>query len=455
MITDRISYFITQTAVKDIPQDAFALARLGITDFLGVALAGSREKQSKIITDYAQKMGGVPQASIIGGDFKTSPYLAALVNGTIGHALDYDDLAVSFTGHPSVFLVPAILAVGESISASGEDILTSYLIGYETVSCIAAPIIQSHYVQGWHSTATFGTLGAAAATARLLKLDGHQVRMALGIAASLAGGLRQNIGTMTKPLHAGEAAANGIQAALLAQAGFTADDNIIEAPLGFAKVFGHSSDVDWVKATENLGKTFFITSEAGLSIKPFPTCGFTHCAIDAALYIKDEHKVNADNIAEVELGTTPFDKQILIHHRPRTGLEAKFSLEYCVARALLSGEPRLRHFTDKAVTEPQVKSLMEKMKWVEKYPMPVMGTARAFGTKSVTVRLKDGQEYSKEVAIAKGMPQNLLTASELNGKYRDCAATVLSKQDVEKSLSMLSKLGEVKNIGELIRLFQR
>ena len=449
-ITDKVSHFVAQTAAKDIPQDALELARLAITDFIGVALPGSREKQSKIIADYAQKIGGVPQASLIGRDGKTSPYLAALVNGTTGHALDYDDMAISLIGHPSVFLAPAILAIGESIEASGEDVLTAYVVGYETACCIAGPVLQSHYVQGWHSTATFGSLGAMAAVARLLKLDHAQVRMALGIAASLAGGLRQNFGTMTKPLHAGKAAANGIQAALLAQAGFTADDGIIEAPLGFAKVFGHSGEVDWATSGENLGKTFFITSDIGLSIKPYPCCGFTHCAIDAALGIKEEHKVNADDIAEVELGVSPFDKQILIHHHPRTDLEGKFSLEYCVARALLSGEVRLKHLTDEAVAEPPIKSLIGKMRWAEKYPMPVMGTAEGFGTKSITVKLKDGKEFSKEVTIAKGMPQNPLTPDEFNSKYQDCASTVLSEEDVEKSLSILTNLQKVKNIKEVM-----
>jgi len=286
-------------------------------------------------------------------------------------------------------------------------------------------------------------LGATASVVWLLKLNVHQVRKALGIAASLAGGLRQNFGTMTKPLHAGKAAANGIQAALLAQAGFTADDSIIEAPLGFAKVFGHGEEVNWAEASENLGETFLITSTVGLSIKPYPTCAFTHPAIDAALYIKKEQGVNAADIAGVELGVSPFDNQILIHHRPRTGLEGKFSLEYCVARALLSGEVRLKHLTDEAVTEPRVKSLIEKMKWVGKYPMPVMGTPEGLGSKSVTVKLKDGREYCKEVTIAKGMPQNPLTSDEFNSKYRDCASTVLSKEDVEKSLFILTNLGKM------------
>ena len=455
MITEKVAHFVAGTQVRNIPQDALNMGRLGITDFIGVALAVSKEDQSNIITDYAKKMGGVPECSVIGAGFATSPYLAALVNGTVGHALDYDDIAVSLIGHPSVFLAPAILAIGESVEASGEDILTAYVIGYEAACGVAGPILQSHYVRGWHSTATFGSLGAAAAAAWLLKLNVSQVRMALGIAASLAGGLRQSFGTMTKPLHAGKAAANGVQAALLAQMEFTADESIIEAPLGFARVFGHNEEVDWAKASENLGKTFIITSKEGLSIKPYPSCGFTHPAIDAALYIKQEYKVNADDVAEVELGVSPFDKQILIHHSPRTGLEGKFSLEYTVARALLSGEVKLRQLTDEAVDEPQVKSLMKKMKWVEKYPMPVMGTAEGLGPKSVTVKLKESREYSKEVTIAKGMPQNPLTLDEFNAKYRDCVSTVLSEEEIGKSLSLLTNLRKVKNIKELMGIVIR
>lgn len=452
MITEKVAYFVVQTQVKNTSPQALDMGRLGITDVIGVTLAGSNERQSEIITDYARRMGGVPECSVIGADFKTSSYLVALVNGTVGHALDYDDLAVSLIGHPSVFLAPAILAIGESIEVSGADVLTAYVVGYEVVCCVAGPILQSHYVRGWHSTATFGSLGAAAAVAWLLKLNVHQVKMALGIAASLAGGLRQSFGTMTKPLHAGQAAANGIQAALLAQAGFTADESIIEAPLGFAKVFGHNGEVDWAKASENLGKTSIITSAEGLSIKPYPSCAFTHPAIDAALYIKKEYKVSADDIAEIALGVSPFDKQILIHHSPRTGLEGKFSLEYAVARAFLSGEVKLRQLTDEAVADLGVKSLMKKMRWVEKYPMPVMGTAEGLGTKSVTVKLKDSREYSKEVTVAKGTPQNPLTPDEFNSKYRDCASTVLSEEDVEKSLSILTNLQEVKNIKELMEI---
>lgn len=404
------------------------------------------------MVDYVRAMGGNPQASIIGSSLKTSPYFAALVNGTTGHSLDYDDIAVSLTGHPSVFLVPAIFAVGEILHSTGEDVLTAYVIGYETACHVARPVLQSHYTRGWHSTATFGSLGATAAVSRLLKLSAVQVKHALGITASLAGGLRQNFGTMTKPLQAGKAAANGVQAALLAQAGFTAAEDIIEAPLGFARVFGHDGDVDWAKVGTELGRTFLIIGVGGLNIKPYPSCGFTHCAIDAALQIRREHGFNPDEVATVELGVSPFDRQILIHHHPATGLEAKFSLEYCIGRALVSGGVRMGHFVDAAVSEPAVTSLFPKMKWVEKFALPVMGTAEGFGIKSVTLKLNGGREYCTEVAVSRGMPGNPLSTAELDAKYRDCASITLDGNGVRKSLAVLKNLSDVEDIRLLMEM---
>ena len=439
MLTEKIANFVSGIRTEDIPQEALDKARMGMTDFIGVALAGSQEEVGRLIREYGSRMGGVAEASIIADDTKTSPEMAALINGTIGHALDYDDMSVSPIAHPSVFLAPAILALGESIGASGLDALAAYVVGYEVAGCVAEPMFQSHYVQGWHGTSTFGSLGAAAAAARLLRLNPRQVRMAIGIAASLACGLRQNFGTMTKPLHAGKAAANGVQAAFLARAGFTADEGIIEAPLGFAKVMGHNDAVDWSAVGTNLGKTFVIAGPVGIAIKPYPSCGFTHAAIDGALQIAKQG-IKADRIVAIELGTSPFDKQLLIHHRPTTGLEGKFSLEYCVARALVSGEVRLKHFIDDAVREPAVRSLIEAMRWVEKFPMPVMGTPEGFGTKSVTVTLTTGEKASATVSVAKGMPTNPLSAPEFTAKFRDCASTVLSERAVEESLALLTAL---------------
>ncbi len=452
MLTQRIAEFVAGVGIADIPGEALDRARLGITDFIGVAAAGSREESSRLIREYGSMMGGAAEAGIIAASRKTSIEMAALINGTMGHALDYDDMSVAPIAHPSVFLAPAILAVGESIDAPCREVLASYVVGYEVACSIAEPVFQSHYVQGWHSTSTFGSLGAAAAVAWLLKLNPRQVAMAMGIAASLACGLRQNFGTMTKPLHAGKAGANGVQAAFLARAGFTADAGIIEAPLGFARVMGHRAEVDWAAVGTNLGKAFVIAGPVGIAIKPYPSCGFTHAAIDCALDIRQQG-IRAEEIAAIELGTTPFDKQILIHHRPATGLEGKFSLEYCVARALLSGAVRLNHFADGAVREPEALDLMERMRWAEKFPMPVMGTPEGFGAKSVTVTLAGGRTLESTVRVARGMPTNPLSADEFKAKYRDCASRGLSKEAVEESLSLLTGMpgtGSVRRLMEPI-----
>ncbi len=449
MVTQRIAEFVSQIRTEEIPQEALDKALLGMTDFVGVAVAGSREELGRIIRGYAERMGGAAEATIIAGNAETSPEMAALVNGTTGHALDYDDMSVSPIAHPSVFLAPAVLALGEGLGTAGREALAAYVVGYEVASCVAEPMFQSHYVQGWHGTSTFGSLGAAAAAARLLGLDPGQVRMALGIAASLACGLRQNFGTMTKPLHAGRAAANGIQAAFLARAGFTADAGIIEAPLGFARVMGHTGEIDWSGVGRDLGKTYVIAGPVGIAIKPYPSCGFTHTAIDCALTIAREG-ITAERIAAIELGTSPFDCQLLIHHRPQTGLEGKFSLEYCVARALLSGEVRLRHFTDEAVREPAVRRLIETMRWVEQFPLPVMGTPEGFGTKSVTVTLGTGETRSATASVARGMPTNPLSDEEFTAKYRDCASRALSPAAVDESLARLRAMHTAQSVAEIM-----
>ncbi|MFC2166159.1 MmgE/PrpD family protein, partial [Acidobacteriota bacterium] len=208
----------------------------------------------------------------------------------------------------------------------------------------------------------------------------------------------------------------------------------------FARVFGQDEKVDWTSVIESLGKSFLISSPEGLSIKPYPSCGFTHGAIDAAIALKNTYDIDIEAIDEIELGVSPFDKKILIHHNPKTGLEGKFSLEYCVARALVSNEVRLKHFTAESVTEPEVRSLAGKMKWVEKFPLPVMGTPEGFGTKSVTVKMKNGRSYSHEVPTAKGMPQNPLSTQEFKAKFRDCAAVYLDNDKTEKCWNLLSIL---------------
>lgn len=449
MITERIAHFIAEIDSKDVPDEAYKIARMAIIDFIGVALVGSKEETGIIISDCIREMGGKASSRVIGSAFKTTPHLAALANGTIGHALDYDDLSFTYGAHPSVTLVPVILAVGESAKASGKDILTAYIVGFEACAHISSPIAQSHYMHGWHSTGNIGILGATAAAARLLKLNVQQIKKAYGIAVSAASGLRYNIGTMTKPFHAGNAASNGTLAAYLARKGFTAREDAIEAPTGYARVFGCNTEIDWEKAAANLGKVFAIT-KSGIGFKPYPSCGGTLGVTDAAIYLRNLYKIDPAAIEQIILGVGPFENRTLIHN-PVKGLEGKFSMEYCTSRALLSGKVGLQDFTDEQVNQPEIRKLLACTKCEERYPMAVMGSdASGLNPQSITIKIRDGKEYFRETPIIGGMPITPMTEEQIENKYKDCASTILDKTAVEESLKMLKELPKLKNIKALM-----
>jgi 2-methylcitrate dehydratase PrpD len=451
MITDKVAHFIAEIDAKDIPDEAYKIARMAIVDLIGVALAGSKEETGNIMGECIKEMGGKESSSVLGKGFKTTPHLAALANGTMGHALDYDDLSFTYGAHPSCTLVPVVLAIGESIQASGKDILTAYIVGFEACAYISSPIVNSHYMQGWHSTGNIGILGATAAAAKLLKLDVTEIKRAYGIAASTASGIRYNFGTMTKPLHAGNAASNGILAVCLAQKGFTAREDIIEAPNGYARIFGCNEKIDWEKTSANLGKVF-VLARSGIGFKPYPSCGGTLGVTDAAIYLRNRYKIDPTRVERVTLGVGPFENRTLIHN-PVKGLEGKFSLEYCSCRGLLDGKLGLRDFTDEQVNQPEIRRLLACTTCEECYPMAVMGTdASGLNPQSVTIKMRDGTEYFRETPIIGGMPVSPMTEEQIEEKYRDCAAAALDVNEIEESMSLLRELKKLDNIKALMNL---
>jgi len=443
--TEIVANFIVDTSYEQIPSDVIKLAKRSILDGLGCMLAGTNEAAGRIVTQYVKEMGGNPEASVIGGGFKTSTPQAALANGTMGHALDYDDVAVNWLGHPTVALLPAVLAIGERERLSGRESLEGYIIGFEVAAKLGAAIGMGHYAWGWHATATLGTIGAAAAAAKMLRLGVHQTKMALGIATSLAGGSRQNFGTMTKPFHAGSASRNGTVAALLAKRGFTADEAILESPMGFGKLFSGGADYDIAKATKGLGTPFEILSP-GVNMKLYPCCYLTHRCIDAILHLIREYGIKAEDVELVECRTSDFVPQVLIHSQPRDALEGKFSMQYCMAIALLDGQIGLNQFTDEKVLDPKAQELLSRVSFVH----PEGGSFN----EAVTVKLKDGRELCHEVASPKGDPQNPMTDEELAAKYRDCAGIVLSPEETQNSLDMISHLEDLEDITELLDLLR-
>ena len=445
MVTKKIADFVIETGYDRIPKEAVETAKLAILDMLGAALAGTEEPAVEILTDYVKSMSAKEEATVIAGNFKTSMPLAALINGTSGHALDYDDASYSTLGHPTVALLPAVMAIGEKNRLSGKAALAAYVLGFEVMAKIAFGLGFDVYQNGWHCTSTIGVMGAAAAGARLLKLSPAEVQTALGLAGSLSGGLRQNFGTMTKPLHAGVAAHNGVMASLLAGRGYTSDNSILESPMGYAKVFSPNSDP--IRMSQDLGAPFDIVTN-GLAFKPYPSCRFTHHLIDAVLHLVNMHAVDADDVLAMDCRIFPVVTQVLIHHRPKTALEGKFSLEYCVARALLDRNVRLDHFTDKALSDHKVQDLMSRVRYhhVNDDTNEKLGEGGAMPPAGVKLILRDGTELSHTVKVPKGDPGNPMTADELIAKFRDCAARSLSPQKIDRCVEVLLHLELLEDI---------
>ncbi len=449
-ITKRLADFVVDTNIAGIPSEAREIGKQAILDCLGVALVGSLDPLAEKSVAFLQDVGGQPKAGVWGKKFKTSSPLAALANGAFGHALDYDDWSRPMRGHPTIPLLPAVLAVGEETQASGKEVLEAYLLGFEVEVKLGAVLNPYIFERGWHSTPVLGVLAAAAAAAKLLRLDSEKVQMALGIAASEAGGLRQNFGTMTKPFHAGQAAKNGVVAAKLAARGFTADKKIIEEKLGFANAFAKAESYDWRKIMDGLGHPFEILS-SGVGIKRYPSCARTHPAMDAMLELVLENNIHPADVESIACGGSYSTPKLLIHSRPQTALEGKFSMEFCLAIALLDRKAELSQFTDARVRDPKVQQFIKKVTF---FVRPDLKTVENSGNPSASVKVvtKAGKEFVKRVDEAKGSPTNPLTLNELKAKYRDCAKTVQSEEEVEKTIELVENLDTLKSISPLADL---
>jgi 2-methylcitrate dehydratase PrpD len=448
--TKKIADFIVKTDLAEIPREAREIGKRVILDLLGVALAGSRDPMAKIMVDFIKDVGGQPRASVWGKKFKTSSPLAALANGTFGHALDYDDINRSMRGHPTVPVLPATLAVAEEMKVPGEKMLEAFLIGFEVETKLGAGINPYLFENGWHPTAILGAMGATAASAKLLKLPVEKICMALGIAASFASGLRQNFGTMTKPLHAGHAAQNGVVAAKLAQRGYTADSAIVEGKLGYAHAFAGPKKYDLDKITANLGKRWDIVSP-GVGLKRYPSCARTHPAIDATLDMVITNDILPEQVQSISCAGSYTTPTMLIHSRPQTALQGKFSMEFCVALALLERKVALPYFKDQKVQDPRIQEMIRKVTFSIR---PDLNTLENSGNPSTTVKvlLKDGREFTQTVDEAKGTPGNPLNAEEVRDKYRQCVKGIQSKKETEKSIEIVENLETLKKITTLTDL---
>jgi 2-methylcitrate dehydratase PrpD len=450
-ITARLADFIESTEMSDIPGHVIQTAKLLVSDFLGVTTAGSVEPSARIIQEVISEQGRNGKATVLGTDMRSHPTWSSLANGISGHTVDFDDVSQPMYGHPTTAVLPAALALGESLNIGGSDLLKSYIIGLEVAVKLSYAMNPAHYEHGWHSTCTLGSLGSTAAAAKLLGLKGPQLRAALALGASQAGGLQQNFGTMIKPFHAGRAAQNGVLAAILAQKGWTGEQNILESPLGFFHIFCGEGRFDGQKSVDMLGSPFDI-EQPGIILKKFPSCAFSHPVIDAALLIARDPQYEPAATERVEGHIHALADQILIHRNPQTGLGAKFSLEACIALALVDGKVSTKSFTDDRVSSNAVQEMMARVK--RKVVPGAQKGPEAFGPATVTVFLNGGRKLEARVEMARGNPENPMSQKEIQDKYLDCCSGILTERSIDRSLALLAELDKLETIGELTDCFR-
>lgn len=449
-ITGAIARLICDTRWGDIPSPVIETCKYHILDTLGVLVAGSREDSAAVIKNYIQSIGCREESTVLTQGLKTSPPYAAMGNGVIAHVLDFDDYEVPSMAHPSATVVPAVLALGERRQSSGKECLGAYLVGMEVISKVGRGINPDHYDKGWHSTGTLGALGAASASSRLLMLDRDKTKSALGIAASMSSGLRANFGTMTKSFHAGHAARNGVEAAMLASRGFTACKDILESELGFCDLFTEGKHYDLAKIVEGLGAPFSILTP-GVGKKPYPSCAATHSFLDGILGLVEQHDIRAEDVDSVECGIFYRLPKQLIHSNPQTGLEGKFSLEFCIALALQERRVSLRHFTDSKVKDPKIRELIGRIK--KEVTEEAGGKGTEYPTAIMTVHMKNGKKYPCRVNRRKGSPLHPLSAQEVTDKFMECAQLNYSADQSRRILDSVMSIDKVEDVGDLIRLF--
>lgn len=411
--TRELAEFISAYPAASIPATAVDRARQVIADLIGVAFAGRRHQVGETILEYVLDQGARPGAGIIGGG-RTTPELAGLANGVFAHALDFDDTNHPLYGHPSCSIVPAVLAIGEEADGAFGRAVEAYVVGVEVDAVLGGQMMMEHSETGFHSTGTIGTIGAAAAAARMVGLDVDATQRVLGIAASRAAGLRVNVGTMTKPLHAGAAAMSAVQAVRLAQRGWDSHPQSLESSIGFGSAFLGPAGDRALDFSTGLGEQWSLLAPHGLAIKPYPSCGATHAAIDAAVAARSQ--LRDEQIEYVRVGVSARAPQLLIYDRPRTGSEGRFSGHYTVAAALRRGPLGLDDFTDEAVLDPEVCALMERIE-------VVVDDRHRDGTQypaSVEVRTRAGRVVEHTVELARGKNANPLTEEELRAKFEGC-----------------------------------
>ena len=420
------------------------VARMAMLDCLACIVAGSATAPARMALDLALAQGARGVAAALGTHERLAPVPAAFVNGVAGHALDFDDMTAIMIGHPSVALVPAILALAQSSGQGPVAVLDAYVAGFEVATWFGRRMIPAHYDAGWHSTSSIGVFGATAAGARLLGLDAESTLNALAIAASNACGLRANFGSMTKSLHAGQAAETGGRAALLSAGGFTANTGLFDDAGGFFDLYGIQSPQRYTLAEGALE-----IDATGIGLKPYACCGAGVSAMDAAIDTFVAHAPVAHDIVAIDCRVSHMATRIMPYAQAADGFQAKYCLPYCVAVALLDGCGAIAQFEDSRVARDDVQRLMQRVRVTADDAM-AQGEGR-FGVELRTT-LRDGRVLVESLDVPRGHPGRPLSQAELGTKFMGCVAPVLGEAQAARALSAIGELERLDGISALVEL---
>ena len=437
------------------PADVRAKAVEHIVDGVAVMLAGSRTDCAQKLAGFIGERGGSPSSTVIGLGFKSSASDAALVNGTSGHADDYDDTQLStapdriygLMTHPTVPVLAAALAIGEATGCSGRELVEAFIAGFEVECKIAEAIKPDHYRRGFHSTGTIGAFGAFTASGRLLGLGEPELRHALGIVASLTSGIRVNFGTMTKPLHAGMAASNGVTASMLAKRGFTADENALDGRWGFMEILGGGADPELMVG--RMGDPYALVYP-GATFKMYPCGCLGQPSMDAMLEIVLEEDLGPGDVREVRLRAGPNILEPLRYSEPVTGLQAKFSLNFALASILLRRRAGLREYATEFVTRPEVVDVMRRVRTIHDAEIASMGVEKMRSI--LEVELVDGRVVRRTAEEYRGTPEKPFMGHEVDEKFMECASFKMDEGRAREVLGLIRELEEVSVLGDLTGL---
>lgn len=458
--TQAVAGFIHRSTLQDFPADAIEKSKKVVADTVAVILAGARSEVTEPLLAYLDLAGEPGNSPVIGTAKRCSAEMAALVNGSFGHALDFDDVLSMMPAHPSAIIVAVLMADLERHPLSGAGFIEAHVAGVEVGGKIGLGITTGHYHRGFHGTGTLGIFCGVAALAKAWKLEPAAIQTAFGIAASMASGLRRNFGTMTKPLHTGWAARSALAAVRLAMCGFTAAPDILEAKSGFFAAYGVGKS-DVANTVAGLGKPWVIT-DPGIALKKFPCCYATHRGIDGILALRKKHGFTAADVVRADCRMPPGGMQVLTYDDPQAGLEAKFSMQYAIAAGILDGECTLSTFSDEAVRRPAIRELLQRVRAFEDPacrgddPLFETRSSGSRGFVEVDVELKSGLRDTLRVERPPGHPSRELSWDDLEHKFRDCAAQAgTSAGNTDSAIAALRTLETQSSMAGLVNLLLR